>query len=236
MRIVAATLAAALACAAVPAVLSAQEREPADPPLAALLDSAALHQALLAAPAAPSERATVFRVYRVAADSAVEVIAHWRNAPREYVDAVEPLIHSSLRSPGPATPYYVALRVEGGPAPRIRMVELVEQRPELENSRDMTRILTSFARSYVRRDPSLSGQQRVLTFRARVGEDGTISEARLERGTGSTALDAEAMNVSRRMRFRPAKIGDEPVAVWITLPITLMFPIHDPREQPAIIP
>lgn len=41
---------------------------------------------------------------------------------------------------------------------------------------------------------------------------------------GDVGLDAEAVRVATRMRFRPARVEGFPVPVWVALPIAVVFP------------
>jgi protein TonB len=47
-----------------------------------------------------------------------------------------------------------------------------------------------------------------------VSESGAVTEARWAGGSADTALVAAATDCARRMRFLPARRGDQPVVVW----------------------
>jgi TonB family protein len=49
---------------------------------------------------------------------------------------------------------------------------------------------------------------------------GTVTDARLQSSSGYEALDQAALRVARTMAFQPARNRDEPVPVWVAIPIT----------------
>jgi TonB family protein len=55
-----------------------------------------------------------------------------------------------------------------------------------------------------------------------VGADGTVSGARLIKGTGRGALDDLALRALAITKFAPATIDARPVAVWIPYPVTIL--------------
>jgi TonB family protein len=52
-----------------------------------------------------------------------------------------------------------------------------------------------------------------------VDENGRVTKAQVRESSGSVQLDAAALSVSQVMRFSPAKLREQTVAVWITIPI-----------------
>lgn len=64
----------------------------------------------------------------------------------------------------------------------------------------------------------LSEQGRV-TLRVHVAADGSAAEVTLQASSGSPRLDQSALDTVRRWKFIPAKLGKEPVAAWVLVPI-----------------
>lgn len=61
--------------------------------------------------------------------------------------------------------------------------------------------------------------------------DGAVRELRLDESSGHPALDAAAMRVAASYRFTSAYDGDEPVPVWISLPISFR-----PNREERVVP
>jgi TonB family protein len=87
--------------------------------------------------------------------------------------------------------------------------------PELLNREEVQRALV---RNYppMLRDAGIGGAPTVHLF---IDEAGTVRSTRLSRSGGYPALDEAALRVAATMRFASAVNRDEPVAVWIELPI-----------------
>lgn len=67
------------------------------------------------------------------------------------------------------------------------------------------------------RDAGIGGTVTVWFF---VDEAGTVRNTRVDESSGHQALDEAALRVAARVRFSAALNRDEPVPVWIALPIT----------------
>ena len=52
-----------------------------------------------------------------------------------------------------------------------------------------------------------------------IDAEGRVERLMVSESSGNEALDDAALRVASQVRFSPAKDGDEPVAVWISLPI-----------------
>jgi TonB family protein len=89
-------------------------------------------------------------------------------------------------------------------------------RPLLLNSRD---VRDALMRHYppLLRDAGIGGTARIWLF---IDEQGVVRRTRLAAGSGYDALDQAAMQVAAAMQFRPARNRDQPVPVWIALPVT----------------
>lgn len=52
-----------------------------------------------------------------------------------------------------------------------------------------------------------------------VGADGRVGDVVVRQSAGHPDLDAAAADAVRRWRFEAARRGDEPVAIWVLLPV-----------------
>jgi TonB family protein len=52
-----------------------------------------------------------------------------------------------------------------------------------------------------------------------IDQEGVVRNALVSKTSGVTDLDNNAISIAKMMRFSPAKNGDEPVEVWIEVPI-----------------
>jgi protein TonB len=64
----------------------------------------------------------------------------------------------------------------------------------------------------------LNEQGRVM-LRVHVTADGSATEVQLHASSGSPRLDQSALDTVRRWKFVPARLGPEPVAAWVLVPI-----------------
>jgi protein TonB len=64
----------------------------------------------------------------------------------------------------------------------------------------------------------LSEQGRVV-LRVHVTDAGLAGEVHLHASSGSSRLDQSALDTVRRWKFVPAKLGQEPIAAWVLVPI-----------------
>lgn len=110
--------------------------------------------------------------------------------------------------------------------------------PDLVNREEVARAVEA---EYppVLREAGIGGQVRVWLY---IDETGAVTDLRLDESSGHQALDAAAMRVAGEMEFAPALNRDEPVAVWIAMPIAFGRPVeHDdvtvtPRDGPPSPP
>lgn len=100
-------------------------------------------------------------------------------------------------------------------------ISAVEVRPELTNRSEVGRLVE---RNYppLLRDAGISGN---VTLRFRVNEDGRVDESSIEvlDSSHDGFADAARRAVSR-MRFRPAKVNNQAVKVWVQIPVTFTVP------------
>ena len=86
--------------------------------------------------------------------------------------------------------------------------------PMLANRRTVGRILTNLG----------TGRRTRLgtaTVSLYVQPNGVPTEFRLDESSGDGSLDAKAMAVAEEMRFLPARIEGVPMAVWVSLPLSI---------------
>jgi TonB family protein len=64
-----------------------------------------------------------------------------------------------------------------------------------------------------------AGAQGVTVLKLRILENGRVDEVLVEKSAGHPDLDTEAADAVKRWLFEPARMGKQPVAVWVLLPI-----------------
>ncbi len=64
------------------------------------------------------------------------------------------------------------------------------------------------------------GHQGKVLLRVFVNTSGGAEQVQVRNSSGHDVLDQAALNAVRRWRFVPARQGDQPVAVWVLVPIT----------------
>jgi TonB family protein len=108
----------------------------------------------------------------------------------------------------------------------------VDEMPELRNRSDVARVLT---RVY---PPEMKQRHETGTvaLRMMVLRDGRVDSASVVVAVHSReGFDDAAATVVRTMRFSPARVNGEPVAVWVTLPVTFQMETTQappPRNPP----
>lgn len=70
-----------------------------------------------------------------------------------------------------------------------------------------------------------SGEQGRVVLRVQVAASGMPTEVQLHAGSGSSRLDNAALDAVRRWKFVPARLGSEPVAASVLVPI--VFSLKD---------
>jgi protein TonB len=63
------------------------------------------------------------------------------------------------------------------------------------------------------------GIQGTTMLRVHVLADGRVGDIGVEQSAGHPDLDDAATNAVRRWRFDPARRGEEPIAMWVRLPV-----------------
>jgi TonB family protein len=69
-----------------------------------------------------------------------------------------------------------------------------------------------------------AGAQGITLLKLRVLENGKVGEVQIEQSAGHPDLDIAAADAVRRWLFEPARMGKQPIAVWVLLPVK--FELH----------
>jgi len=64
-----------------------------------------------------------------------------------------------------------------------------------------------------------AGVEGETTLRIFVTDDGTVDSARVDDTSGYEEFDSAAVRGAYDLRFEPARRGDEPISVWVLLPV-----------------
>jgi protein TonB len=63
------------------------------------------------------------------------------------------------------------------------------------------------------------GVEGTVIIKAYVTEQGRVEQVQVERSAGHTDLDQAAVEAVERWRFKPARRGRQPVAMWVSIPV-----------------
>jgi protein TonB len=110
------------------------------------------------------------------------------------------------------------------PPPTTGAVDIADQpvftpyevAPELRNTAEVQRILE---REYpaMLRDAGVGGTVVLHFF---INEQGVVQNALVNQSSGQSQLDEAAMRAAMQFRFTPALNRDQPVPVWVSIPVT----------------
>jgi hypothetical protein len=227
-----ATLAALGACASAGGAGKAPEPD-TTLPVAAFIDSAALHQALLGAPPVP---ATLKQqpLFSVAYDSTgvlteVEPLSDVI-IPPVWGDTIAAILRRHV-SPRLTTrkPIVEYVWLVSGPSPRIAVMDdPVELRPQLLNGPEVTRAVEALATKLSRTSLDARGREFRAILTVRVNQQGAPEAPLLFRSSGSVAVDREIVALAALMCFQPARLWEYPVRVLVSMPITIVVPPSEP--------
>jgi TonB family protein len=217
---------------ALPLAAGAAQRP--EPPLSALVDSAALVQAVAALelPALPRGVPPLFHVHFDSTGAVAEVGPLIPGIPDAYADPVVEAIRAHALPQPPGRWWITRLRVVAGAGALVDRPELREEMPRLRNAPMFIGEVQRIARRHVRSFPVLRGEGLQAMVRLRVLPDGRPDRESVQvtRSTGSRLLDEELVRAAAVMRFTPARIEGIPVRVWVVQPVHLWLPPHaDPR-------
>ncbi|HEX2079623.1 MAG TPA: energy transducer TonB [Longimicrobium sp.] len=92
----------------------------------------------------------------------------------------------------------------------------VERMPSVQNPRALASALDRISRSAdpLNRTPLVTVHVRMLVTR-----DGEVAHAELVRNTTHPDVDRAILEAARGLRFRPARVGNVPVDVWVEQPV-----------------
>lgn len=80
------------------------------------------------------------------------------------------------------------------------------------------------------RDAWKAGVGGETLLKIHIAADGGVDSVRVHATSGHPSLDSAAVEGARRLRYRPARHGGEPVGVWATLPVR--YPMPEVRRAP----
>ncbi|HEX9935532.1 MAG TPA: energy transducer TonB [Longimicrobium sp.] len=104
--------------------------------------------------------------------------------------------------------------------------------PQLLNQAEVTALaLSSYPQQL--KDLGLGGSPHVRLF---IDSTGAIAERRIERSSALPALDSAALKVVDAMRFAPAKNGEQPTHLWVTLPVQFRIAAATGQLEPFKTP
>jgi protein TonB len=109
--------------------------------------------------------------------------------------------------------------VAEGTAARIRDAPAFtpfEVAPQLRNAQSVQRILESEYPAMLR-DAGVGGTVVVHFF---IDETGAVANATIHESSGQAQLDDAALRAAREFEFSPALNRDQPVPVWVSIPVT----------------
>ena len=69
-----------------------------------------------------------------------------------------------------------------------------------------------------------AGAQGVTVLKLRILENGRVGQVLIEQSAGHPDLDLEAAEAIKKWLFEPARMGKQPIAVWVLLPVK--FELH----------
>ncbi len=106
------------------------------------------------------------------------------------------------------------------------------QAPQLLNPEEVRRALADAYPDDLR-DEGVTGATMLWLY---VTTEGRVSDLRVDRSSGSTALDRAAMSVADVMRYAPALNRDQPVAVWVEVPLSFIpeSPVDATPVEPSV--
>ncbi len=134
--------------------------------------------------------------------------------PRTYAPPVEPLapapaapITTVAKPPPPAPPVEIA----APPAPAAPPAAATPPRFDADYLNNPAPAYPPLARR--------NGEQGRVLLRVLVAPDGRAQDVVLKASSGHERLDRAAIDAVRQWRFVPARLGAEPVAAWVVVPI-----------------
>jgi TonB family protein len=78
-----------------------------------------------------------------------------------------------------------------------------------------------------------AGVEGETVLRLFVNPAGEVDTVQVEQGSGYEAFDSAASRGARELRFEPARRGEDPVSVWVLLPVQFDLPNAGGASDPA---
>lgn len=188
-----------------------------------IADPEALTSALTQAAVLPEGSSSDFAI-GFDRDGTLHRIFHSRGKlPPDAALRVADIIQEHVRPQPPSRkePAGATLRLVAGEAVRV---EIAQYRytcaPMLANAHSVTADLRHASRFFFQDRREGIDRQRTATLRFVVTREGTVQDVKVSQGTGRFDMDQEAARVGYNMRFHPAQVDGEPVAVLVAIPIT----------------
>lgn len=142
--------------------------------------------------------------------------------PKAAADSVQSILLGSARRIVP-TGKPVSHTVVALPGEHAAVRPPVEEPPIFLNGNELARALTQFARQH-RRNPEARALGDVeVKVRVRIDAAGIPTTVVVPTPSPFPAFDAEALRRAYEMRFEPARLEGEGVAVWIQVPLQVRF-------------
>jgi periplasmic protein TonB len=69
-----------------------------------------------------------------------------------------------------------------------------------------------------------AGEEGETVLRLYVDREGQVDTVQVERTSGYASFDSAAVAGARDLRFEPARRGEDPVGVWVLLPVQFQLP------------
>lgn len=76
-------------------------------------------------------------------------------------------------------------------------------------------------------DAGVEGETLLRLF---VNAEGQVDSTQVERTSGYAAFDSAAVDGARDLRFEPARRGEQPISVWVLLPVQFDLPAADSAD------
>jgi TonB family protein len=206
---------------------SASAQSDRDPPIDAVLDSAALVRDVAGLRLElPKDARPLFSISFDSTGAVDTVRAMLPSTPAAYAEPVVAAIRARLRAQQPSQHgIFTYVRVIAGPDARVDRPRIRERQPELVNRAQTAQLLSRAAQRHTGVLQALGGRvTTVVRFRVEVDGSADPNSIGIVRSCGDAELDREALDAIELMRFRPAAIENEPVRVWVTIPIMFEFP------------
>lgn len=150
----------------------------------------------------------------------------WRsNVPDDVFSGVrERALPALAEWPGQELSVVLSLRLDSvGPWPEGTPGILVECVPMLENRDEINQLITEFSGQ----NPDLTRSQAsrpTTRVRMLLTREGEVAYSLVDASSGHRSMDLYALELTRRMRFRPASVNGQAVDLWIMLPLTMGAP------------